>query len=271
MQTPASRSELADILHFYADAGLDYALEEEPQNRLHEVEKPVAPVLAVQKPTPRPAMASPSTAVPDDAAVARALGDAKAATTLEALRTSLEAFDGCSLKFTAKNLVFADGNPNSKIMLVSDAPGRDEDLEGRPFAGKAGQLLDKMLAAIGLDRNQVYLTNMIYWRPPGNRTPTPMEIEICRPFINRQIELIDPSLIIFMGANSAKSFMSGSDSILRIRGQWQEWTSPNGRIIPALAMLNPDYLMRQPAQKKLAWRDLLSLKARIVELGLNAP
>lgn len=271
MQSSPSKSELADILRFYADAGLDYALDEEPQNRLLEVEKPAAPILTAQKLTVRPTMASPSTAVPDDAAVARAHTAAKAATTLEALRDSLEAFDGCSLKFTAKNLVFADGNASSKIMLVGDAPGRDEDLEGRPFAGKAGQLLDKMLAAIGLSRDQVYLTNMIYWRPPGNRTPTPMEIEICRPFIERHIEFIDPNLIVFIGAGSAKGFMTGSDSILRMRGQWQEWTSPNGRAIPALAMLHPDYLMRQPAQKKLAWRDLLSLKARIVELGLNAP
>jgi uracil-DNA glycosylase len=271
MQMPATRNELADILRFYADAGLDYALEEEPQNRLLEVEKPAAPVLTVQKPTARPTMASPSTAVPDDAAVARALGDAKAAKTLEELRSSLEAFDGCSLKFTAKNLAFADGNASSKIMLVGDAPGRDEDLEGKPFAGKAGHLLDKMLAAIGLSRDQVYLTNMIYWRPPGNRTPTPMEIEICRPFIERHIELIDPNLIVFIGASSAKEFMAGSDSILRMRGQWQEWKSPNGRAIPALAMLHPDYLMRQPAQKKLAWRDLLSLKAKIAERGLNAP
>jgi uracil-DNA glycosylase len=269
MQTSLSRPELADILRFYADAGLDFALDEEPQDRLVVVAKQEIPTLLTQRPLARPAMVAASTAVPDDATVARALTEAKAATSFDLLKASLAAFDGCSLKFTAKNLVFADGNPDAKIMLVGDAPGRDEDLEGKPFVGKAGQLLDKMLAAIGLDRNKVYLTNMIYWRPPGNRTPTPMEIEICRPFIERHIELLNPNIIVFIGASSAKSFMAGSDSILRMRGQWQDWTAPNGRTIPALAMLNPDYLMRQPAQKKLAWRDLLSLKAKIVELGLS--
>ncbi len=282
MQSGLTQSEIRDVLRFYAEAGLDYALEEEPQNRL--IEAPVPPSVALE-PAPvasegqrasllapatpaRPAPATPSHAVPDEAAVARAREDASRAPSLDALQQSLAAFDGCSLKFTAKNLVFADGNPKARIMMVGEAPGRDEDLEGRPFVGKAGQLLDRMLTSIGLDRTQVYIANVIYWRPPGNRTPTPMETEICRPFIERQIALVDPDILVFLGGVSAKSFLPGPDGILRLRGKWTEWTIPGGRTIPALPMLHPAYLLRQPAQKKLAWRDLLSLKKRATEMNL---
>lgn len=281
MQSTLTQAEIRDVLRFYSEAGLDFALEEEPQNRFVAVAS-VAPAASVEQPAQqgqrtsllptaapaRPAPATPSHAVPDEAAVARARDEATRAPTLEALRESLVAFDGCSLKFTAKNLVFADGNPQAKIMLVGEAPGRDEDLEGRPFVGKAGQLLDRMLASIGLDRTHVYIANVIYWRPPGNRTPTPMETEICRPFIERQIALIDPDIIVFVGGVSAKSFLPGADGILRLRGKWSEWTIPGGRTIPALPMLHPAYLLRQPAQKKLAWRDLLSLKAKARDMKL---
>ena len=272
MHSNLTKSDLVDVLRFYSEAGLDFALEETAQNRLIAVTIPDVPVpkLAAQKPAPRPTLASPSSAVPDDAAVARARVDAKAAPTLDALKSSLEAFDGCSLKFTAKNLVFADGNPNAKIMLIGEAPGRDEDLEGKPFVGKAGQLLDRMLGSIGLNRSHVYIANVIYWRPPGNRTPTPMETEICRPFIERHIELVNPDVVVFVGGVSAKSFLPGADGILRLRGQWKEWAMPNGRVIPALPMLHPAYLLRQPAQKKLAWRDLLSLSAKVNELGISS-
>jgi uracil-DNA glycosylase len=273
MQSNLTKSDFADILRFYNEAGLDFALEAEAQNRLMAAPKVDAPVsvdlASLAKPAPRPAMAMPSSAVPDDAAVARARQDAQNASSLDALRASLEAFDGCSLKFTAKNLVFADGNPNSKIMFVGEAPGRDEDLEGTPFVGKAGQMLDRMLGAIGLDRTHVYIANVIYWRPPGNRTPTPMETEICRPFIERQIELINPDLIVFVGDVSAKSFFPGPDGILKLRGQWRDWAMPNGRVIPALPILHPTYLLRQPAQKKLTWRDLLSLKAKLSEMRIQ--
>jgi uracil-DNA glycosylase len=271
MHSNLTKSDIADILRFYDEAGLDIALEDEAQNRLAVAPKVETPQMigtaTAPKPAPRPAMASPSLAVPDDAAVARAREDAKNAPSLDALKASLESFEGCSLKFTAKNLVFADGNPNAKIMLIGEAPGRDEDLEGKPFVGKAGQLLDKMLSSIGLNRTNVYIANVIYWRPPGNRTPTPMETEICRPFIERQIELVNPDVLVFVGGVSAKSFLPGPDGILRLRGQWKEWALPGGRSLPALPMLHPAYLLRQPAQKKLAWRDLLSLQAKIKELG----
>jgi uracil-DNA glycosylase len=276
MQAPINRSDIADILRFYQSAGLDFALDEEPQDRLvappivAPVESFVAPVLGqmADVPRPRPMVATSSTAVPDEATAARAREDARLAPTLEALRDKLLAFDGCSLKFTAKNLVFADGNPLAKIMLVGEAPGKDEDLEGRPFVGKAGQMLDRMLGAIGLDRTQVYIANVIYWRPPGNRTPTQIETEICRPFIERQIELVNPDMLVFVGGVSAKSFLPGPDGILKMRGVWREWTMANGRTIPALPILHPAYLLRQPAQKKLAWRDLLSLRVRAKDIGL---
>lgn len=282
MRQGLTQGEIKDVLRFYAEAGLDFALEEEAQNRLLPTSATAnspAPtkIAADQSPRPilgqvttpaRPAPATPSHAVPDEAAVARARESAASAPTLEALQDILAGFDGCSLKFTAKNLVFADGNPKARIMMVGEAPGRDEDLEGRPFVGKAGQLLDRMLGSIGLDRAQVYIANVIYWRPPGNRTPTPMETEICRPFIERQIALVDPDLIVFLGGVSAKSFLPGPDGILRLRGKWTEWTIPGGRTIPALPMLHPAYLLRQPAQKKLAWRDLLSLKSRLREMKL---
>ena len=281
MQPSLTQSEIRDVLRFYSEAGLDFALEDEPQNRLiaaavaasaagmdQTIKQGQPPRLLTTAPPARPAPAAPSHAVPDEAAVARARDDASRAPSLEALQQCLAAFDGCSLKFTAKNLVFADGNPQAKIMLVGEAPGRDEDLEGRPFVGKAGQLLDRMLASIGVDRSHVYIANVIYWRPPGNRTPTPMETEICRPFIERQIALIDPDIIVFIGGVSAKSFLPGPDGILRLRGRWTEWTIPGGRTIPALPMLHPAYLLRQPAQKKLAWRELLSLKAKAREMGL---
>lgn len=282
MRQGLTQGEIKDVLRFYAEAGLDFALEEEAQNRLLPASATAnspAPtkIAADQSPRPilgqvttpaRPAPATPSHAVPDEAAVARARELAASAPTLEALLDILAGFDGCSLKFTAKNLVFADGNPKARIMMVGEAPGREEDLEGRPFVGKAGQLLDRMLGSIGLDRAQVYIANVIYWRPPGNRTPTPMETEICRPFIERQIALVDPDLIVFLGGVSAKSFLPGPDGILRLRGKWTEWTIPGGRTIPALPMLHPAYLLRQPAQKKLAWRDLLSLKSRLREMKL---
>ena len=271
-----NQAEIADILRYYADAGLDFPMEETPQNWLETVvETPSkAPVrIPESMPAKAPARAitpsRPPLAVPDEAAVALAREAARQSPDLETLRQQLESFDGCSLKFTAKSLVFSDGNPRARIMLVGEAPGRDEDIEGRPFVGKAGQLLDRMLSAIGMDRTHVYIANVIYWRPPGNRTPTPMETEICRPFIERQIALVDPEILVFLGGVSAKSFLPGPDGILRLRGTWKDWTIPGGRTVPALPMLHPAYLLRQPAQKKLAWRDLLSLKAKARELGLT--
>lgn len=179
----------------------------------------------------------------------------------------MAAFDGCNLKFTAKNLVFADGNPNAAVMLVGEAPGRDEDLEGLPFVGRSGRLLDQMLAAIGLDRTSAYIANVIPWRPPGNRTPTPHETEICRPFIERQIELVKPKVLVNLGGPSAKTLLNTTEGILRLRGNWRVHTTASGIAIPAMPTLHPAYLLRTPAHKKLAWRDFLEVKAKLRALG----
>jgi DNA polymerase len=206
-------------------------------------------------------------AVPDGAQVARARELAREARTLEELREQLAAFDGCNLKFTAKNLVFADGNPGADLMLVGEAPGRDEDIEGLPFVGVSGQLLDRMLAAIGRDRQSAYIANVIPWRPPGNRTPTPIETEICRPFIERQIELAAPKVLVTLGNPSSKALLNTQVGIMRLRGNWQEHRTAGGLAIPAMPTLHPAYLLRNPAAKRLAWRDFLEVKARLAALA----
>ncbi|MFU0506621.1 uracil-DNA glycosylase [Pseudaminobacter sp. NGMCC 1.201702] len=282
---------LADLLAFYAEAGADEALVEEAVDRFAENAKPVPPA-PLQARTPsvspvaQPPELRPSTApernavpqprppavaaVPDEgqAALARELADGAA--TLDELRQRMAAFEGCNLKLTAKNLVFADGNPQASVMLVGEAPGRDEDLEGLPFVGKSGQLLDRILAAIGLDRTTVYIANIIPWRPPGNRAPTPHETEICRPFIERQIELVDPKLLVTLGGSSAKALFHTTDGILRLRGGWRTYTMRSGITIPAMPTLHPAYLLRSPAHKKLVWRDFLEVKARLRTLNPEA-
>lgn len=205
--------------------------------------------------------------VPDEAQAARARELARSAASLEELREILAGFDGCNLKFTAKSLVFADGNPEADLMLVGEAPGRDEDIEGLPFVGRSGQLLDRMLAAIGRDRMSVYIANVIPWRPPGNRTPTPLETEICRPFIERQIELARPKVLVNLGGPSAKTLLNTTEGILRLRGNWRVHVTASGVAIPAMPTLHPAYLLRNPAHKKLAWRDFLEVKAKLRELA----
>ncbi|PKQ05467.1 MAG: uracil-DNA glycosylase, partial [Alphaproteobacteria bacterium HGW-Alphaproteobacteria-12] len=184
--------------------------------------------------------------------------------TLEELREALTHFEGCPLRYTAKNLVFADGNPAARLMLVGEAPGRDEDLQGLPFVGRAGQLLDKMLAAIGLDRTSAYIVNTLPWRPPGNRTPTPAEHAVCMPFVERHIELVAPEVLVLVGGVSAKQLLRTDTGIMRLRGKWSTVRIAD-RDVPALPTLHPAYLLRQPAQKRLVWRDLMSLRARLGE------
>jgi uracil-DNA glycosylase len=175
----------------------------------------------------------------------------------------IEAYDGCGLKKTATQVVFSDGVPGSRVMLVGEAPGRDEDIQGKPFVGKSGQLLDLMLKAIGLDRTSVYIANTIYWRPPGNRPPTAEESAQCLPFIRRQIELAKPDIIVFVGGVSAKTMLNTKDGIMQLRGTWTELSLPALGTLPALPTLHPAYLLRNPAHKRLAWADWLSLKARL--------
>ena len=202
----------------------------------------------------------PFTAVLPDAAIMGARGAARAARSLQDLKSTLADFDGCSLKATAKNLCFYRGATKSALMLIGEAPGRDEDLAGKPFVGRAGQLLDKMLAAIGLQEEDVHITNIVYWRPPGNRTPTPQEAQVCRPFLERQIELVAPKVIALLGGAAAKHLLDVTDGIMRIRGKRRALLVGTHNA-QAMATLHPAYLLRTPAAKRLAWRDLLAIKA----------
>ncbi len=276
--------DLRELLLFYADSGADEALEEAPVDRFAETEARLArPAQAAPPPVPEraaaeprrrlgvapaaapaePRRAEPAAAVPDEAQAARARELARAAASMDELREILAGFDGCNLKFTAKTLVFGDGNPQADIMFVGEAPGREEDIEGLPFVGRSGKLLDRMLSAIGLDRSSAYIANVIPWRPPGNRTPTPLEMEICRPFIERQVELANPKVLVTLGGPSAKVLLNVTEGVLRLRGSWRVHTTAAGREIPAMPTLHPAYLLRNPAHKRLAWRDLLEIKARL--------
>lgn len=264
-----STTAIEHLLRFYADAGADDALSEEPANRFAPPAE-AAPDAAPRQPPPRsdaresrPAAPAIRATVPDEAQAARARELAGEAATLDELREILAGFDGCNLKFTAKNLVFHDGTPGSGLMLVGEAPGREEDLEGLPFVGRSGRLLDRMLAAIGIDRASAYIANVIPWRPPGNRTPTPLETEICRPFIERQIELAEPKVLVPLGGPSAKLLLGTTEGIMRLRGNWRTHSTRGGHEIPAMPTLHPAYLLRNPAHKRLAWRDFLEIKAKL--------
>lgn len=270
---------LRELLLFYADSGVDDALADAPVDRFLPVAAPApaAPQERAAPAEPRAHQAAtaipprPQATIPDEGQSERARLLAREAGSLEALRACLEQFDGCNLKFTAKNLVVGDGNPQADIMLVGEAPGRDEDIEGRPFVGRSGQLLDRMLAAIELDRTSAYITNVIPWRPPGNRTPTPIETEICRPFIERQIELVKPKILVALGGPSSKTLLNTSQGIMRLRGSWKEHRTQGGVTIPTMPLLHPAYLLRNPAHKKLAWRDLLEIKAKLRSLRGDLP
>jgi DNA polymerase len=270
MSAQLSRPELEDILRFYHEAGLDFAMGEAPVDQFAAFEaqktavRPPAPVPAVEKKAFAPA-ARPA-AVPDEAAIAAAKALASSCNSIPDLIAALQGFEGCGLKFTAKSLIFADGNSQAPVMFISDVPSREDDLEGRLLAAPNGLLFDRMLAAIGLDRTSACLGCMIPWRPPGNRAPTAFEIEVCRPFVERHIALAAPKLIVLMGDLPAKTLISSGDSILRLRGQWRDYALEDGGTIPALAMLHPAYLMKQPAQKRLAWADLQALKRRLASV-----
>lgn len=189
----------------------------------------------------------------------------KNAKSLSELKQLVESFDGCALKLTATNTVFGDGAENARIVFIGEAPGADEDRIGKPFVGRSGQLLDKMLQAAGLDRASCFITNILPWRPPGNRTPTDGEIAVCLPFLKRQIELINPDYLFIMGASAANAVLDVQDSISRLRGHWLEYQDESGRKIPALASFHPAYLLRNPGQKAKSWVDFLRLKQKIAE------
>jgi len=253
--------DAASLLAWYVEAGVDLAIDDAPHDRF-AVPAPPPAAPAAGTPPRQHAAAAPMAAAalsPEEAAdSARSL--AATAESLDALRELLLAFEGCALKATATQLVFGDGTPDARVMLVGEAPGREEDRAGKPFVGRSGQLLNRMLAAIGLERAEVYIANVVPWRPPGNRTPTPQETAICKPFIERQIALVDPDVLVCLGGPSAQTLLMQRDGILRLRGKWFDYQTQK-RTIQALAALHPAYLLRQPSQKKLAWRDLRALRA----------
>ncbi|WP_316861502.1 uracil-DNA glycosylase family protein [uncultured Cohaesibacter sp.] len=196
---------------------------------------------------------------------------ARQARSLEELHRAVAAFDGCSLKLSAKSLVFGDGNPDADVMFVGEAPGRDEDLQGVPFVGRAGQLLDKMMTAVNLDRTNSYITNILPWRPPGNRKPSLDEQELMQPFIHRHIELVNPKILVFLGGTAAQQLLGSKDGIMRLRGRWKSYAVGGSdlpeRDIPAMATLHPAFLLRTPAQKRAAWQDLLEVAAKLKMLA----
>jgi len=215
---------------------------------------------------PTPARPAADLATPE-AAVMAAREAARQARSLDELAAILARFEGCALKAAATRLVFADGNPAGRVMFVGEAPGAEEDREGLPFVGRSGKLLDRMMEAIGLTRQNAYIANIIPWRPPGNRTPTPLESQICLPFILRQIELADPDILVCLGAPATQALIGVKDGIMRTRGRWFSYATGT-REIRAIATLHPAYLLRQPLAKRLAWRDFLAIRAALAERGL---
>jgi DNA polymerase len=255
------------VLDWYRAAGVDIAVGEEPVDRFAQrAPQRVAP------PSPAPAQQTASRpaetpVLGGDPSEARSL--AASAQSLDELQAILGAYDGCGLKLRATQLVFADGNPEAEIMLIGEAPGAEEDRQGKPFVGKSGQLLDRMLAAIGLDRSKVYIANTVPWRPPGNRTPTPEEMALCLPFLHRQVELVAPKLVMTLGGPAMQTIFSTTTGIIKMRGKWSKVSIGNHEA-DAIPTLHPAYLLRNPAAKQQAWRDMLSLKLKIEALGLRA-
>lgn len=259
-----------DLLAFYREAGVDCALDEVAPDRLAAPEPaPTAPQPASPARQPPPAALPtpavlPGHAAPPDAAIQSAREAARTAATLDELRALMEAFDGCALKATASRLVFADGNPKARVMFVGEAPGRDEDLAGLPFVGRSGQLLNRMMAAIGLDRGSAYIANIIPWRPPGNRDPSPIETQICLPFIKRHIELVDPEVLVCLGKPSTQTLLNVTDGIVRTRGRWFDYET-GSRVIGAMPTFHPAYLLRQPVSKRQSWQDFRAVARRLAE------
>ena len=285
-----SRELGIEILRWYKDAGVDLAIDEMPHDRFEEgrvaaraksvhgagdaarnaevaVTDDRAPVMPLHFPAgmatgPARETGSGAHTVTIEEAIALSNRLAREAGTLQELRSAMETFDGCALKATASRLVFGDGDEHARLMIVGEAPGREEDQQGVPFVGRAGQLLNRMLASIGLKRTDVYIANVIPWRPPGNRTPTAMETSICKPFIERQIALVAPEILLCLGNPASQTLLKQKAGILSIRGRWFDYAAGTGGI-KAMPSLHPAYLLRQPSQKKLAWMDLIAIRKQL--------
>jgi uracil-DNA glycosylase family 4 len=267
---PLSAPQVMEALRWWTRVGVTDALDEAPHNRLADGlglrQNPRDAQKASQslrQSSPgietrfRAPLHVPGTHPEAGESLARALSEA--APDLETLRAAMADFEGCALKRTATQLVFADGVPGSRVMLVGEAPGGDEDRTGRPFVGRAGQLLDRMLNSIGLDRQNVYIANVVPWRPPGNRTPTPQETQMCLPFIERQIDLANPEYLVCLGGSAVRTLLGAEKGVIRARGSWFAYPRQSSGQIPALAMLHPAFLLRQPAHKRFAWADMRAL------------
>ncbi|OHC73296.1 MAG: hypothetical protein A3G18_11930 [Rhodospirillales bacterium RIFCSPLOWO2_12_FULL_58_28] len=255
MTLPLSTRQL---LQWYIESGVDETIGDAPTDRFAVV----IPAVAATPPIPvRAAMAN------TESAVHYACELAAKAQTVDELRHALERFDGCALSKTATNLVFADGSADAKIIFIGDAPGAEEDRRGLPFVGSGGKLLDRMLDSIGLDRTRAMIANAIFWRPPGDRNPTPAETAVCMPFVERLVELVDPYILVTLGGAAAKSMLAQTSGISRIRGRWLTYTTPRlARPVHAIAVFHPDNLQNTPAQKREAWRDMLAIKRKLGEL-----
>ena len=272
------------LLEWYTLAGVDQAIGQAPRDRYREAAEALAAAAAPPRtptpapvtttaaaPSPPPPMPPSASLIPPGDATWSAQEIAAACTSLDQLVAAVRAFDGCALKRTATNTVIGDGNPEAKLMIVGEAPGAEEDRQGLPFVGPAGRLLDRMLAAIGLDRSAVYITNMLPWRPPGNRSPTAEELAICQPFLERQIELIAPRILVLVGGIAAKALLNRREGITRLRGQWFPFSTPRMEgAIQATATFHPAYLLRTPSAKREVWRDLLEIEDKMKN-GETAP
>ena len=288
VMAPPHSMSAQELLRWYIDAGVDETIADGPVNRFQEKPKaanPAAPPVpldlgekkkdladaAAPPPSSSPSLpeASPEISLlpPQGGAngeVTAAVHLAQSAESVDELRRALETFDGCGLKKTATNLVFTDGNPEAPILFVGEGPGAEEDRQGLPFVGPSGKLLDKMLASIGLDRTGVLISNTVFWRPPGNRTPTPQETAVCMPFLERLIELVDPKILVALGGPAAKSLLAETTSVGRLRGKWFSYSTPGlARPIDATALYHPAYLLRSPGQKRVTWMDWLGIKSKL--------
>ena len=290
-----TRQIARELIAFYLDAGVDCAVEERPLDRFADEPRIPSPAERAEPdgervrttPSSNPARvdspadrarrgvsplsaegptttAAPPPPAAPEAAIMAARESAGSSKDLEELRALLAGFAGCTLAATATQLVFADGNPQARVMFVGEAPGRDEDIAGLPFVGRSGKLLDLMLAAIGLDRTKAYIANVVPWRPPGNRTPTPQETSICLPFIRRQIELANPDILVCLGQPATQTLLATREVITKTRGRWFKYDT-GSREIRALATYHPAFLLRSPLQKRFAWRDFLALKKALAQ------
>jgi DNA polymerase len=280
MNQPIAREDLESLLKWYVDQGIDETIGEQAIDRFAAPAPQVAP-----QPVQRQASAAPTPIRPAPAAPAPLRGpvpiespqlveDARAlaqrCNSVEELEAAVRAFEGCALKRTAKNTVFADGVVGSPVMVVGEAPGADEDRLGKPFVGVSGQLMDRMFDAIGMSRERdLYITNILFWRPPGNRTPTLAEQAVCMAFTRRHIELARPKVLVLAGGTAAKSVLDTTEGIMRLRGKWTSLSLDDGSAVPALPTFHPAYLLRTPASKRQSWSDLLSLDKKLRELGIR--